>query len=67
MRLYRMLTGEDSSAFCHKVSAALSSGWELYGQPCYTYDHCHQVMRCAQAVTKEVDGNYDPVLKLGEQ
>ncbi|MEM9813246.1 MAG: DUF1737 domain-containing protein, partial [Pseudomonadota bacterium] len=33
--LYRLLTGEDSAAFCHKVSAALAAGWRLHGDPAY--------------------------------
>lgn len=65
--LYRLLTGEDTSAFCHKVSDALSKGWELHGSPCYAWDHANGVMRCAQAVTKEVDARYDPEMKLGQQ
>ena len=65
--LYRLLTGEDTSAFCHKVSAALSKGWKLHGSPAYAWDDANGVMRCAQAVTKEVDAAYDPAMKLGEQ
>lgn len=65
MRAYRLLTGDDTSAFCHKVSEALSKGWELYGDPSYAYDAANGVMRCAQAVTKEVDGAYSPDTKLG--
>ena len=30
MKLYRFL-GDDTSAFCHKVSAALNAGWALHG------------------------------------
>lgn len=66
MRAYRLLTGDDTSAFCHKVTEALSKGWELYGDPAYAFDAANGVMRCAQAVTKEVDGSYDPDKKLGE-
>jgi hypothetical protein len=66
MRAYRFLTETDSSAFCHKVTAALAQGWELYGPPVYAYDGAHGVMRCGQAVTKEVAGDYDPETKLGE-
>ena len=65
--LYRLLTGEDSSAFCHKVSAALAGGWVLHGSPAYAWDHANGVMRCAQAVTKEIEAGYDPQMKLGEQ
>lgn len=65
MRLYRFLSGEDDSAFCHKVTKALSEGWELYGSPSYAYDATSFKMRCGQAVTKEVsDQPYDPDRKL---
>ena len=37
-QLYRLLTGEDSSEFCHKVSLALARGWCLYGDPPSSYD-----------------------------
>lgn len=67
MRLYRFLTEDDTAAFCHKVSAALSKGWELHGGPTYAYDAAQGVMRCGQAVTKEVPGEYAPDLKLGAQ
>ncbi|MDA9110187.1 DUF1737 domain-containing protein, partial [bacterium] len=33
MKIYRFLTDDDSSQFCHKVTEALSKGWELYGDP----------------------------------
>jgi hypothetical protein len=67
MKLYRLLTADDTSAFCHKVSDALSKGWVLYGSPTYAFDAANGVMRCGQAVTKEVDGTYSPDMKLGEQ
>lgn len=67
MKLYRFLTGEDSSAFCHKVSEALSKGWSLYGDPTYAHDAENGVMRCGQAVTKEISGDYSPDMKLGQQ
>ena len=65
--LYRLLTEEDTSAFCHKVSDALSKGWELYGDPAYAFDQQAGVMRCAQAVIKRVEGDYTPDTTLGEQ
>ena len=65
--LYRLLTAEDTSAFCHKVSEALAKGWVLHGSPCYAFDAGAGVMRCAQAVTKDVDAAYDPEMKLGAQ
>ena len=66
-KLYRLLSEDDTSAFCHKVSAALGKGWELYGDPVYAFDAARGVMRCAQAVTKEVDADYRDDMKLGEQ
>lgn len=65
--IYRMLTEEDTSAFCHKVSDALAKGWVLHGSPSYAFDAATGVMRCAQAVTKEVDAEYTPDMKLGQQ
>lgn len=65
--LYRLLTEEDTSAFCHKVSEALANGWVLHGAPAYAFDHATGTMRCAQAVTKEVEGAYSPDMKLGQQ
>jgi hypothetical protein len=67
MKLYRLLTEDDTAAFCHKVSAALAKGWHLHGDPQYAFDHANGVMRCAQAVVKEVEGEYHPEIKLGEQ
>ena len=67
MQLYRLLTEDDTSDFCHKVSLALSKGWELYGDPQYSYDHANGVMRCAQAVVKESGTKYHPEMKLGQQ
>lgn len=65
--IYRLLTEDDTSAFCHKVSLALSKGWSLHGSPAYAWDGANGVMRCAQAVTKEVDAEYTPDMKLGAQ
>ncbi|GLK62613.1 DUF1737 domain-containing protein [Paracoccus kondratievae] len=66
-KIYRLLTEDDTSAFCHKVSEALSKGWELYGDPSYAFDASRGVMRCAQAVTKEIETEYHPQMKLGQQ
>lgn len=66
MIAYRLLTEDDTSAFCHKVTKALSEGWVLYGEPHYTFDAARGVMRCAQAVTKETDKKYTPDAKLSE-
>lgn len=67
MKLYRFLSEEDTSAFCHKVTAALNKGWKLHGSPTQTWDHAAGFMRCGQAVTKEVAGTYTHDTKLGEQ
>ncbi len=67
MKIYRLLTEDDTSAFCHKVSAALAKGWELYGDPVYSFDAARGVMRCGQAVLKDTDTPYSPEMKLGEQ
>lgn len=66
MLVYRLLTEEDTSAFCHKVTEALANGWSLYGDPTYAFDAGAGVMRCGQAVVKETDRTYDPAMKLGE-
>lgn len=67
MRAYRFLSEDDTSAFCHKVTEALAKGWELYGDPTYAFDASRGVMRCGQAVVKEVEGrDYDPAMKLGQ-
>jgi hypothetical protein len=63
---YRFLTGGDDAAFCHKVTEALANGWSLYGGPSYAFDAVAGVMRCGQAVVKEVEVAYDPALRLGE-
>jgi hypothetical protein len=65
MRAYRLLTAEDTSVFCHKVTEALTQGWELYGSPAYAHDPNTGQMRCAQAVVKDCDVTYSPELKLG--
>ncbi|HGG05392.1 MAG TPA: DUF1737 domain-containing protein [Aliiroseovarius sp.] len=67
MKLYRLLTEDDTAAFCHKVTEALNKGWELHGSPAYGFDAANGVMRCAQAVVKDTDGTYSPDLKLGQQ
>ena len=67
MLIYRFLSGEDDSAFCHKVTKALSEGWQLYGDPSYAFDPLSKKMRCAQAVTKEIAAPYAADMKLSEQ
>ncbi|QCO55931.1 DUF1737 domain-containing protein [Pseudorhodobacter turbinis] len=66
MKLYRLLTEEDTSAFCHKVTDALNKGWELHGSPTYAWDAAKGVMRCGQAVIKDAPGTYSPDIKLGQ-
>jgi hypothetical protein len=65
--LYRLLTEDDSSEFCHKVSRALAKGWVLHGDPVMSFDAARGVTRCGQAVIKEVEAPYSPDLKLGDQ
>ena len=65
--IYRLLTEDDTSAFCHKVSDALAKGWSLHGDPTYAFDAARGVMRCGQAVIKEVAPSYTADMKLGEQ
>lgn len=67
MQLYRFLSDDDTSVFCHKVTAALNKGWVLHGNPTYAFDAAQGIMRCGQAVVKEVDGEYTPDTRLGEQ
>ena len=65
MLIYRFLSGEDDSSFCHKVTKALSEGWQLHGSSSYAYDAMNKRMKCGQAVTKVVsDQPYDPERKL---
>ncbi len=67
MLIYRFLSEDDTSAFCHKVSTALAAGWRLHGSPTYAFDAANGVMRCGQAVVKDIDTPYHPDMKLGEQ
>jgi hypothetical protein len=65
MQIYRFLSGDDDVSFCHKVTKALSEGWELHGSPTYAYDGFTKKMRCGQAVTRVAkDQPYDPDKKL---
>ena len=65
--IYRFITEDDTSQFCHRVSEALSKGWSLQGNPSMAFDAARGVMRCGQAVTKVVDAEYHPDMKLGQQ
>ncbi|MEL6503284.1 MAG: DUF1737 domain-containing protein [Pseudomonadota bacterium] len=67
MKLYRLITGPDDSQFCHRVSKALSGGWELASSPAFTFDGVEGKRFCAQAVTKDVPGeDYREDVKLGD-
>jgi carbonic anhydrase/acetyltransferase-like protein (isoleucine patch superfamily) len=45
---YRVLTGPDDAALCHRVSEALALGYELHGGPALTHDGSTAVV--AQAI-----------------
>ncbi len=47
---YRFITGKDDAEFCKRVAQALEDGYQLYGNPCHTYNDKEQMMFCAQAV-----------------
>ena len=64
---YRLLTGQDNSDFCHKVTLALSKGWKHFGDPQYNYDSQSSEMRCAQAVVKNISQDKNADMKLGDQ
>tara|TARA_B100000378_G_scaffold218474_1_gene181784 strand:- start:143 stop:313 length:171 start_codon:yes stop_codon:yes gene_type:complete len=32
MKAYRLLTGVDDAAFCHRITKALNLGWSLHGR-----------------------------------
>ncbi len=66
MKAYRLITEDDTSNFCHRVTEAISNGWELHGSPSYAFDASKGVMRCAQAVIKDADGAYSRDVKLGK-
>jgi hypothetical protein len=66
MQAYRFITDDDTSDFCHRVSEALSNGWQLHGEPKYVHNPETGQMRCGQAVVKSVpDVAYSRDLKLG--
>lgn len=67
MKLYRMITGKDDSAFCHRVTEALSNGWQLYGSASLSYDPVEKRTICGQAIVKDVPGqNYSASVKLSD-
>jgi hypothetical protein len=46
--IYRVLTGVDDDAFCHRVSEALALGYRLHGSPAATFDGTNVIV--AQAL-----------------
>lgn len=67
MKLYRFITGPDDSAFCHRVSKAISNGWDLHGTPTMSFHAGEGVTICGQAVVKEVPSeDYREGIKLGD-
>ncbi len=67
MRAYRYITGKDDASFCHRITAALNAGWQLYGNPTLTYDAEKKQVVCGQAIVKEVEGiAYEPGMELGK-
>jgi hypothetical protein len=45
---YRVLTGVDDVAFCHRVSEAIALGYRLYGFPTSTFNGKNVIL--AQAI-----------------
>ncbi|BEV72265.1 MULTISPECIES: DUF1737 domain-containing protein [unclassified Paludibacterium] len=64
MNLYRVLTGPDDATFCLRVTEALNAGWLLHGPPALTFNGERVIV--AQAITKQVDGEWTPEIKLSE-
>ena len=48
--MYKVLTGPDDSAFCDRVTEALSKGFRLYGSPALTFNGERVIV--AQAIVK---------------
>jgi len=67
MKLYRMITGPDDASFCHRVSKALSDGWQVSGSASLTFDVVKGAVVCGQAIVKDVPGeDYRDEIKLSE-
>jgi hypothetical protein len=62
MIVYRLLSGPDDAAFCHRVTEALSRGWKLHGHPAMTFDPVRNSTIVAQAIIKDVEAGYSPEL-----
>ncbi|AMC33776.1 DUF1737 domain-containing protein [Janthinobacterium sp. B9-8] len=45
---YRLITGPDDAAFCHRISEALALGYQLYGSPAATFNGQNVIV--AQAI-----------------
>lgn len=57
--------GIDDAAFCHRVTAALSSGGALYGEPSLTYDPARGTVICGQAIVRTIESTmYNKTLDL---
>jgi hypothetical protein len=50
---YRVLTGPDDDALCHRVSDALAMGYRLAGSPALTFNGARVIV--AQAVLWETE------------
>jgi len=67
LTVYRYLTGPDDASFCHRVTQALSKGWQLYGSPTLAFDSAKGRVICGQALTKDVDdAEYSADMNLSE-
>jgi hypothetical protein len=53
--IYRLLTGPDDAAFCHRVSEALELGWTLHGSPSLTFNGANVVAAQALLWPKATD------------
>lgn len=63
MQVYRLLTGPDDNAFCHRVTRELYHGWELHGPPTLAFDTLAGRTICGQAIVKDfADISYSPDL-----
>ncbi len=51
--VYRVLTGPDDAAFCHRVSEALALGYRLHEGPAVTFNREHVIV--AQALLWPTD------------
>ena len=66
-QFYRLLTGPDDSAFCARVEKWLNKGWKLHGSPSVTSTAVNGAqLIVAQAIVKEVSGDYQGFVSLTE-